>query len=214
MTTCECGLSYVPGVPEDDEAHAKIHNEYLYGAKLREIERAEAVGTVAGYPLVVVDATLPHDVRCRLAEAAYVAQRSTPSFPAGYDGTITDASEKLFLVTDDLRGIAIALTGLDDHFWSLAWKTDGTVELVDNVNHAQQRQKVGRVWVAKAYRRHDIGTDLVRAVADYLEYELADLGWELPLTPDGAYLLRCLVPRQWWGRGDSFVLRKTLGDDE
>ena len=54
MTTCECGLTYVPGVPEDDKAHAKIHNEYLHGAKLQEIELAKVVGTVASYPLVVV----------------------------------------------------------------------------------------------------------------------------------------------------------------
>ena len=158
----------------------------------------------------MVDAEVPREVRSRLSKAAYVAQRATPDYPAGYDGTISEADARLFLAKDDDRAIGMVLTALDEYYWSFTWTHDATVQLIDSTPHRGPRQKIGRVWVAKAYRRCGIGSLMVNAVVEFLGYEVSDIGWELPLTEDGAALLQKLVPSKWWGRGDYFALRDTL----
>ena len=210
MPRCECGLTYVSGIDEDEKQHEIWHDEYLHGAILPDMHALSVISSVAVYPLVVVDAAIPREARFRLSKAAYVAQRATPDYPAGYDGTISEADERLFLARDGDRAIGVVLTALDEYYWSLTWTHEGTVQLLDRTPHRGPLQKIGRVWVAKAYRRRDIASLMVKAVVEILGYEVSDIGWELPLTEDGAALLQKLVPSKWWGRGDTFALRDTL----
>ena len=210
MLTCECGLTYVSGIDEDEKQHEIWHDEYLHGATLHDMHALSVISSVAVYPLVVVDAAIPREARFRLSKAAYVAQRATPDYPAGYDGTISEADEKLFLARDGDRAIGVVLTASDEGYWRLAWTHEGTAQLLDRNPYRGPRQKIGRVWVAKAYRRRSIGSLMVRAVVEFLGYEVSDIGWELPLTEDGSALLQKLVPSKWWGRGDSFALQNTL----
>jgi hypothetical protein len=51
---------------------------------------------------------------------------------------------------------------------------------------------------------------MVEAVLRSLNCEVADIGWELPLSKDGAGLVQKLTPSQWWGRGDVLSLHETL----
>ena len=210
MVKCECGLNYVPGVPEDEKRHDKEHYEYLHGPYLPDLHAFAAIDSVREYPLVMVDATVQPSVRRRLSMVAYVAQRETPGYPAGYDGTISDGDERLFLATDGGHAIAMVLTALDEGYWLFSWTPGGTLELLDANPNLAPRQKIGRVWVAKAYRRCGVGSLMVRAVVAFLGYELPDIGWELPLTKDGTGILQRLVPSKWWGRGDGFALQRTL----
>jgi len=203
-------MSYISGIDEDEKQHEIRHGEYLHGAILPDLHALSAVTLVAGYPIVMVDASVPIEVRFRLAQAAYVAQRATPDYPAGYDGTISEGDEKLFIARNDDRAIGVVLTALDEYYWSLIWTHEGTVQLLDETPHRGPLQKIGRVWVAKAYRRCGIASLMVKAVVEILGYEVSDIGWELPLTEDGAAFLRKLVPSKWWGRGDAFSLRDTL----
>ena len=210
MPRCECGLSYVSGIDEDEKQHGIWHDEYLHGAMLPDLYSIGAICSVGGYPLVMVDAAVPREVRFRLSKAAYVAQRATPDYPAGYDGTISEADERLFIARDGDSGIGIILAALDEYFWSLTWTREGTVQLIDRTPHRGPLQKIGRVWIAKAYRRRGIASLMVKAVVEILGYDVSDIGWELPLTEDGAALLQKIVPSKWWGRGDTFALRDTL----
>lgn len=210
MPKCECGLNYVSGNDEDEKQHAAWHDEYLRGAMLPCLLDLAPICSVAEYPLVMVDAAVPRSIRFRLSEAAYVAQRSTPNFPAGYDGTISEADEKLFIARDSARAIAIVLTAMDEYFWRLTWTDEGTIQIMDGSPHRGPRQKIGRVWVAKGYRRHGIASLMVKAVAKTLGYQISDMGWELPLTSDGAALLRTTGSSIWWGRGDTSALQNTL----
>lgn len=210
MPTCECGLNYVSGFDEDEKQHEIWHDEYLHGAILHDMHALSAICSVAGYPLVVVDAAIPREVRFRLSKAAYVAQRSTPEYPAGYDGTISEADERLFLARDDDRAIGMVLTALDEYYWRLTWTNEGTAQLIDRNPHLGRRLKIGRVWVAKAYRSRGIGSLMVKTVVELLGYEVSDIGWELPITEDGASLIKKLFPTKWWGRGDGFALQDTL----
>ncbi len=207
MTDCECGCSYVAGLPDDEAAHELLHREYSCGPELADVKQLNPFTSVADYPVVVVDRAVSRDKRRRMAAVAYVAQRSTPAFPAGYDGSISPGDEKMFIVIDGIRAVAVALTALDDVYWRFAWEDDGTARLVDRAAVTHERPKIGRIWVAKRYRRKRIASRLAQAVCDHFHSGLADIGWELPMTMEGTNLLRQLVPGQWWGCGDLDAVR-------
>lgn len=207
---CECGYTYVIGSKEDEAAHNIIHEEYLRGPIIEDLSILPSVRSLFGYRLIVCDKFIPHEVRCRLAETAFVAQMSMQDFPAGYDGTVSDADEKLFLLVDGNHSIGLILTSLDDYYWKLSWGDEGAIKLIDRKAHDLGIQKIARVWVAKEYRQRGIGSSLVKEVAKFLGYDVPDIGWELPLTEDGFALLRKLIPSEWWGRGDGFALQETL----
>jgi GNAT superfamily N-acetyltransferase len=141
---------------------------------------------------------------------ALVAYREI-NFPAGYDGTITtDGDQRLFIVANDCRAIAMVISHIDEDYWRLAFDPDGRARRLDSNLHQGKRQTIARVWVAKNYRDSGIGSSLVKTVIKTLGHELSDIGWELPLTKDGTKLIRRLTPSQWWGRGDTIALDKTL----
>lgn len=210
MVTCECGLSYVPDVPEDQEAHARLHKEYAQGPLVPEsAARLDGID-LAGYKLIVVDASVPTRLRHDLAYVAMVAHRSMPQYPAGYDGTINDGDQRLFLMLDGRRAIGLAITAREQYFWKLSWSESGPAKLVESEQHQMSRQTVGRVWMANQYRRRGLATQLLHWIARYLGMQVDQLGWELPLTDTGRALLQTVAPQVWWGRGDIFALQDTI----
>jgi GNAT superfamily N-acetyltransferase len=132
------------------------------------------------------------------------------NLPTCYDGTISDADERLFLMEDKSRAIAIIFTVIDDKHWRCIWNPDGTLQVLTTESSDKLRQKIFRVWVAKAYRRRGIGSLMVKAVAKFLGYKFSDLVWELPLSRDGAVSVKQLSPLKFWGSGDKFALWEPL----
>lgn len=208
MVRCECGLTYVSGDQKDEDEHTRLHDEYLHGPVLPPLPGVGTSATIGTFPLFVIDGSVPAPLRRKLVDVVYVA--SPPEFPTGYDGMVTEYQKTLFLVADGDRAVALAITALDDYYWRLSWKRDGTVELVSNHASSERRPKIARVWVAKDYRQHGIGSGLVKAIGEHLSCALPDIGWELPLTSDGAMLVQKLMPGHWWGSGDPFALQETL----
>ena len=210
MPKCECGFSYVSGYDEDEIQHRIRHDAYLHGPALDYILDLPSLCSVAGYPFLVIDSSIPEETRFRLSKTVLVAQRTTPDYPAGYDGIISESDEKLFLVKDNNRAIGMVITAKEEAYWQLSWTEKGTVQLLDRKQYVKSRQKIARVWVVKAYRHKGIGPLMLKATAEYLGYKISDIGWELPLTKDGAVLVQKLVPSKWWGRGDLLALQETL----
>ena len=208
---CECGCDFVRGVDEDEETHRRIHDEYLNGPSIPVVETLKSSGSVAGLRLLAVDSTIPYETRVQLAKAAYVAHRTTPRFPAGYDGSITAADERLFMLTKNDRVISMVLTSLDEPYWQLKWDVDGGIELAAENRVLGLRRKVARVWVAKAYQRRRIALHLLQHIAESFDTSLCSLGWELPLSREGRSLLRRILFGLWLGKGDGYALQKTLG---
>lgn len=198
--------------PENDNLRVMQHDdEYLNGREMFELRALESVDMVSGYPLFLVDANVIPLFRCQFKHIAFVAQREMSDFPAGYDGSITEADERLYIVADGDRGIAMALTAMDEYSCQLVFTENGRVKkALNSATQAVPRQKIARIWVAKAYRNRGIGASLVMAVTKSLKCELADLGWELPPTNDGKKLIQKLLPSQWWGCGDAYTLKETL----
>ncbi len=140
MLQCECGLTYVPGEPDDEEMHTRDHNVYLRGPVLPSLSSVDTSGAVATFPLFIIDGSVPQSVRHELVDVVCAA--SPPEFPAGYDGTVTEYQETLFLVVDGDRAVALGITALDDNYWKLSWKCDGTVELVSKDVNPKRRLKI------------------------------------------------------------------------
>jgi len=210
MTRCACGLSYVRELASDEELHGRVHAEFHSGAELHLPVALASIGSVHGYPIVVADMRTPLATRRALARIALVAQRSMPDFPIGYDGSLTDDDDRLFVVLANDRMIAMAITSLDDSYWVLQWRENLRLELVGTEQLPDQRQKVSRVWVANQFRRRGIARGLIDSVATLFRRRAHELGWELPLTTDGRRLLRTLVPGDLFGHGDTFALEETL----
>jgi GNAT superfamily N-acetyltransferase len=205
---CECGCKYVCGYNDDEEKHDEIHDEYLHGAYMDDLKDLKPIEKVSGYPLFMIDVTIHKDMRLRLARAERALQRET-NLPTCYDGTISD-DERLFLMEDKSRAIAMIFTVIDNKHCCCIWNPDGTLRVLTNESSDKLRQKICRVWIAKAYRRRGIGSLMVKAVVEFLGYKLSDLVWELPLSRDGALLVKQLYPLKFWGSGDKFALWESL----
>jgi hypothetical protein len=117
-------------VPEDETTHGHWHDEYLNGPVLPALHGLTSVGTIATYPLILVNAHIPQDIRRQLSQVAYVAQREIQG-PAGYDGTMAEGTERLFILANGDRAIAMVLTALDEYYWRLTFSEDGAVKLLD-----------------------------------------------------------------------------------
>lgn len=208
---CDCGLSYVPGHPDDESHHVQIHAEYLSGPELPAVRQLSPCVTNGPLSIYVVDGTCPVTIRCALAHVAMVAHRSMPDYPAGYDGTVTEDDQRLYLAAAGVHIVAMALTALDDGFWRFAWQADGSLTLMEPVPSIRRSHKIARVWTAAAYRRRGLALWLIQTASRLLPCEIADLGWELPFTLGGARLVKRLCPEAFWGAAvDPFTLREAL----
>lgn len=176
-----------------------------------QIRRVPRVAEVAGFPLHVVDARTPFVTRHCLAHVAMVAHRTMTDYPAGYDGTINEDDQRLYLLADRTRAVAMVLTALDQRFWKLRWRSD-LAPLLEGKNKADMRSgfKVARVWVAKKYRGRGLAIELTLEVLRQLPCTLESVGWEMPFTPGGRALVQRLRPVEFFGCGDPYSLQQVL----
>lgn len=116
---CECGLSYVPGHPEDEIKHEKWHSEYVNGPEIPVVKDLSSIATIDSLSVSIVDRRYPVETRRELAYVASIAKRSMPDYPSGYDGTVDEDDQRLYLVADGERIVAMVVTGLDDFFGSV-----------------------------------------------------------------------------------------------
>ena len=202
MNNCECG--YPCGLGHDEEIHARLHLEYLQGPLITVLQDLVAVETIEACSLFVIDDLVPLQQREEFFRLALVACRCT-GFSAGYDG-----SQPMLVLANDSRAIGMVCVTTDAPCWRLSWTDDGSLRLLDDASILEPRLKVARVWIAGAFRRRGLGSHMLRATAGYFQMRCEDLAWELPLTSDGARLVRSVLPGEWLGRGDTWALHLTL----
>lgn len=207
---CQCGLDYVQGHPADEALHEKQHDDYLNGPRLADLAIVPRAPLIAGLNLVVVKPSMQKALRSSLAAAAMVGLHETPGGKAGYYGEATEAQEAMLLAVRGERAVGVVLTALDEPHWRMAWDPSGAPILVDPIPVTGPRWKVGRVWVASAFRRQGIARALLEAAAAAISTPLPEMGWELPLTPGGRIMLAHLIPGRWLARGDAFAMEQTL----
>jgi|GEM_PF-4858202 len=210
LIKCECGLTFIPGDPENKKNHEKIHAEYSLGPDLPSVELASPLGASDNFSIYCIDQTCSLETRQKLAYVAMVAARSMPDYPAGYDGTGAECDQRLFIAVKMNRVVAIVITALDDRFWRCAWAEDGSITLIEREVSIHQRHKITRVWTAAAYRRQGLAINLVKTAACLFSIEIFNLGWELPFTKGGESLVKYLCPISFWGCGDLRSLNTSI----
>lgn len=204
--TCQCGLRYVVGSPEDEAFHARIHAEHEHGPVLPVLEHLTPAESFGDLSIFHIDRHQPIPVRRNFFDLALVWCRSIGG-PAGYDGS---DNLQLFVAADGTRAVGAVVTALDDYAWPLVWKSDGGVELRGRKAVEGPRHKVGRAWVAAAYRHRGFAIRLVEIASRVLNTPVADFGWELKFTAAGAGLVRRLNPIGFWGCCEGYLLREVL----
>src|SRR5688500_14043565 len=94
--TCECGFAYVPGTSDGERIHRERHAAYSRGPLISARLSLRRVGLIDAYGVYKVDRTTPEHVRRAIAEVAYVAQRETPEYKVGFDGTMSEEEPPLY----------------------------------------------------------------------------------------------------------------------
>jgi hypothetical protein len=210
MHSCDCGLHYVVGDPKDEERHRRVHGDYASGPDIPDLAHARELGPLRDFQLLLVDCSVPQAARSRIARVAMVAQRSMPRYPAGYDGTITEDDQRLYILANGSRAVAFVLTAFGERFWRLRWAPSEKFSLVDKAARTERTATVGRVWVAGDNRRSGLAKELLSATGRHLSVEVAAVGWELPFTSAGRALVRSFCPDEFWGNCDVTTLRELL----
>lgn len=190
--------------------HFPTEEDCRLGPIISELRGAKSIGTLNGLSVRLVDSSVPQPDRYKIAHVAMVAQRSMSDYPTGYDGTITEDDQQLYVLAEGERAVAFVLTAFDRRFWRLAWRANGSIELLDRKALLHRGRKVGRVWVASEQRRRGLSARLVKVAAEHLSVEVPELGWELPLSPPGAALVRHFLPTTFYGCGDLQSLRNAI----
>lgn len=105
---CDCGLDYVSGHPEDEEEHARIHAEYSFGPEIPAVERVSPCGIYRTFSLYEINQACPIAIRRELAHVAWVACHSMSGYPLGYDGSVTEDDQRLYIAADNAHIVALS----------------------------------------------------------------------------------------------------------
>jgi hypothetical protein len=171
---------------------------------LSTVDSSEGISTHA------IDANVPLATRRQIAYVATVAQRSISGDWPGYDGTIDEDDQRLFVAASADRVVAMVVTALDGRFWPLGWRADGSIELRGERASLRQGHKIARVWTAANFRRRGLALRLIQIASRALSIRTEDFGWEIPFTAGGTLLVKRLCPESFWGCGSPYSLNETL----
>ncbi len=190
--------------------HYPTLEDGVLGPIIPEVRKLRKIGAVGELSALLVDASVPQSVRYKIAHVAMVAQRSMPEYKTGYDGTITEDDQRLYVLAEGDRVVAFILTALEDRFWRLSWGVSDRFSLLDKGPLMRRGYKVGRIWVASERRRSGLAAQLVSLAVQHLEVVISDVGWELPFSSNGAVFVRQLLPTAFLGCADPYTLYKAL----
>ena len=205
---CECGLAYDQNIAKDRRRHAKMHTEYLSGPQIKDLQSLQFIDSIEGFPIRLVTTSTPIELRRKFAHIAMVAQRTMPGYPAGYDGTITEDDQRLYIVVNGTHAIGMLLSALDSRFWKMAWLPHGAPTLEDPQPLLRRGPKIARVWVAKDFQRKGLAIRLVTVALRHLDVEATSLGWELPFSSAGSKVVQRVSAERFLGCCDRFTLRQ------
>ena len=74
MTRCpECGLGYVPEVPEDAKSHKNYHDKKVNGFPYRRVKSDEIIWEEGDFRITVINYFSPRSQRVRAQEVGLIA---------------------------------------------------------------------------------------------------------------------------------------------
>ena len=186
--------------------HPLTEDDVAYGPVIPELGQTIALEHIGGGTVQLVDASVPLSVRCAAARVAYAAQRSTPSYKTGYDGTVTEDDQRLYVLSMNGRAVGLVLTAFQPRVWKVMWTHPGKVSRDGEVPLLGKATVIARVWVAEKSRTRGLGRNLVALAIRHLNIEVSNVGWEFPFTDSGSALVRRFCPSRFLASCD----RRTL----
>lgn len=197
ITTCKCGETYVVGNPENEVWHNQVHDEYLNGLNVTEVQSLQSIAWREQLRIAVINNSVEEPIRKAIARVAMVAHRCMPSYKACYYGTNSEENLSLYALVDNTRIIGMVIMSYEEHLCWYTWNAKGDLQpcITDFTSHGGP--KITRVWIAASYRSRGLAQWLVREVAADLSCLVSDMGWEMPFTESGEKLAKSLCPKEF-----------------
>ena len=187
---------------------ALTDEEVALGPLLPELIHTSVLDEVGNATIRLVDGSVPLPIRRAIARVAYVAQRSMPAYMAGYDGTVTEDDQRLYVLSRETRAIGIVLTALQNRSWRVEWSKEGALYRLTDAPCQTRLPVIARIWVASTNRRTGLGRKIVECAIAHLGLSASAVGWELPFTSYGAIFVKALFPSTFLISCDIVTLKK------
>ena len=171
-----------------------------------ELSDAKSIYSSSGVQVRLVDGDVPPASRMQIAHLAYVAQRAMPKFKTGYDGTVNQDDQRLYVMCSANKAIGLVLTALQGRFWDVAWGSNGSVCLRSETPILERRATIARVWISTNNRNKGFGCKLLECSLSHLNLPAIDAGWEFPFTESGSRLVRHYCPQRFLACCDNWTI--------
>jgi hypothetical protein len=174
-----------------------LDEEFAHGPVIPELARTNIVGNIDNASVRLVNGSVPVLDRRAIARVAYAAQRSMPAYKTGYDGTVTEDDQRLYVLAMGNRAIGLVLTALQSRTWRVKWAEGGSIHRESEVPLDTRGPVVARVWIASNKRQSGFGRNLTKIALSHLGVSASTVGWEFPFTDSGAALVRFFCSKQF-----------------
>jgi GNAT superfamily N-acetyltransferase len=203
---CECGLTYVPGIEKDDTYHFEHHDKWVNGQPISVSPYERVIGNIDGRNVLESSMAIPQSYRRELAEVARLAHYDMADYPIGYDGSDdTEFESRAYILMERDRGVGLIIIWRGNRFWPFVWDNGKEILLSQSATEAE-RWAIARIWIVSKLRKRGFAKQLLNMVAGHLSTELCELGWELPFTDTGRYLVKSVCPKGFLGSEDVFFI--------
>ena len=200
MPQCpECGLGYVPEVPEDRRYHKKFHDTVVNGLRAPSARSDHIIWEEGAHRITVVNFRSPLVQRRRAERIGLLAHKDTPYDFAPYCATEDpdDRNVHLFLGYAADRGIALLLVEKRSTVWRCTWEEFEAHKAQKLPDHPPM-WSVGLAWVNRRHRRRGWAHRLAMETARSFGLNVQQLGWYTPFTKAGEAMVRNLCPTAFY----------------
>lgn len=200
MPRCpECGLGYVPEVPEDAKYHRIYHDKKVNGIRYRRAKSEKVIWEEGGLRITVANFFSPMPQRIRAQEVGLLAWDDTEfSFGRYHSREDLDARNiHNFLLYRKNRVIGLLIAErrsyIDRFTWEEYDKAGG-----QKLTERSPIWSIGYVWILKKHIRKGLARKLVFEAVSSLGTDMQSIGWYVPFTESGRPLVKSLCPDYFW----------------
>ena len=194
MTICpECGLGYVPEVPDNAEYHKKYHDRKVSGFPYRRAKSDEIIWEDGDFRITVINYFSPKSQRVRAQEVGLIAWDDTEFSFGRYhsEEQLDERNIHNFLLYRKNRVIGLLIAERRSYIYKFTW------EEYEKAGGQELPQRppiwsVGYVWILKKFRRKGLSKRLVTEAVFFLKTDPQHIGWYTPFTGMGEVLAKSL----------------------
>lgn len=195
MRCPDCGMGYVPEVPEDMKSHKKYHDKVVHGIPTKPAKSDRVIWREGTYRIAVVDYTSPDYQRKRAQEAAFIANRETHYSPAPYHASesMYEFNTHVFLLYYQNRIIGLLIMDRRSQIWKCTWEEFEKGTAQDLCGHPPM-WSISFIWIHNRHKRHGLAKRLVAEALSFLKTNVNSIGWNSPFTELGKIFVKRICP--------------------